>query len=265
MRRHLVGLAFAVIAGQALAGRSCEPAPPDPNAVKNAFELAQMTEAKLDETGDDVVLIGRVGQDLSEYGLTYSHMGFAVKDHSSGHWGLVHKLNTCGTADSHLYDEGMVNFFSDTPFRYQTGIWRVSPAVQQRLKSTLLTKKAGDFEEDHYNMVAYPFSTKYQNSNGWVLEVLANALAPDNEANTRKSAQQWLQANGYVPTTLELGTFTRLGARVTKANIAFDDHPSELRWHGHIQTVTVDSVIKWLSTREGACLEKSCPEIRLQL
>jgi hypothetical protein len=37
-----------------------------------------------------------------------------------------------------------------------------------------------------------------------------------------------------------------LGARMTMANVAFDDHPASLRFTGRIRTVTVDSVFAWL-------------------
>jgi hypothetical protein len=41
----------------------------------------------------------------------------------------------------------------------------------------------------------------------------------------------------------------RLAARVGSANIAFDDHPAQLRYAGHIETVTADSVFDWLHRR----------------
>jgi hypothetical protein len=262
--RLTVATVLAAAALQAHAGTPCEPGIADPDQSSRAFQMAEATRARLNSLDDDVVLIARAGQDLRKYHLTYSHLGFAVRQ-SDGSWGLVHKLNECGTASSSLYDEGLANFFSDSPFRYQAGIWRLEPELQARLKRALLGKKASDYHEPAYNMLAYPFSTRYQNSNGWALEVLAWALAPEDEANTRTSAQAWLRQAGYVPTTLELGTMTRLGARVTRANVAFDDHPGELRWSGHIQTVTVDSMLTWLRTRPDACRDKGCPEIRVHL
>jgi hypothetical protein len=267
MRSKLSMFAMAVVTATSLnaqAGTPCEPAAADPQQATRAFTMAELTRTRLASLDDEVVLIARAGQDLRKYNLTYSHMGFAVRQ-ADGSWGLVHKLNECGTAHSSLYDEGLANFYSDSPFRYQAGIWRLEPAVQAKLKRALLGKKASDYHEPAYNMLAYPFSTRYQNSNGWVLELLAWALAPEDEANTRSSAQAWLKQAGYVPSTLELGTMTRLGARVTKANVAFDDHPGDLRWSGHIQTVTVDSMVSWLRTRPDACLDKGCPEIRVQL
>lgn len=59
-------------------------------------------------------------------------------------------------------------------------------------------------------------------------------------------AQAWLQLKAYEPTTLKLGAFTRLGARITAANLAFDDHPNEKRFADRIETVTADSVFAWL-------------------
>jgi hypothetical protein len=95
-----------------------------------------------------------------------------------------------------------------------------------------------------YNMLAYPWSTTYQQSNQWALETLAGAM--DANATTRRQAQAWLQLHDYQPTTLHLGPMTRLGARMTRANVAFDDHPNEKRFSDRIETVTVDSVLVWL-------------------
>ena len=63
---------------------------------------------------------------------------------------------------------------------------------------------------------------------------------------TRDKAQAWLRFKGYEPTTLRIGPLQRLGGRMTSANVAFDDHPSELRFSDRIETVTVDSVFAWL-------------------
>jgi hypothetical protein len=89
--------------------------------------------------------------------------------------------------------------------------------------------------------------------------------ASEDEANTRATAQEWLKAHGYQPTEQELGTMTRLGARVSKANIAFDDHPSALRWKGLIQTVSVESIVTWLRTLPNGCQAMGCPETQVVL
>ena len=65
-------------------------------------------------------------------------------------------------------------------------------------------------------------------------------------ATTRDKAQAWLKFKGYEPTTLKIGPLTRLGGRMTAANVAFDDHPNDKRFSDRIETVTVDSVFAWL-------------------
>lgn len=265
MRRILACAALVLAAQQAAAGTPCEGRAPSLELTRMSMQIADATRTALEGVDDDVVLIARAGQDLSRYRLTYSHIAFAVREHPAGAWSVVHKLNSCGTATSSLYDEGLLNFFSDSPYRYQAGIWRLAPQAQARLKKALLGKKARDYHEPQYSLVAYPFSTRYQNSNGWALEMLAFALAPEDEANTRVTAQEWLKANGFQPTELDLGTMTRLGARISKANVSFDDHPSELRWKGRIQTVTVDSIVTWLRTLPNGCQAMGCPETRVEL
>jgi hypothetical protein len=265
MRRILACAGLALAAQAAVAGTPCEGRVPSPELSRLSMQMADVARSTLAGLDDEVVLIARIGQDLSRYRLTYSHLGFAVREHPAGAWSVVHKLNTCGTSTSALYDEGLINFFSDSPYRYQAGIWRLAPQAQARLKKALLGKKARDYLEPQYSLVAYPFGTRYQNSNGWALEMLAFALAPEDEANTRVTAQQWLKANGYQPSELELGTLTRLGARVSKANISFDDHPPALRWKGRIQTVTVDSIVTWLRTLPNGCQAMGCPELRVEL
>jgi hypothetical protein len=63
---------------------------------------------------------------------------------------------------------------------------------------------------------------------------------------SRGQAQAWLQFQGYQPTVLRINAVTRLGARLTAANVAFDDHPSADRFSDRIATVTADSVLQWL-------------------
>jgi hypothetical protein len=49
---------------------------------------------------------------------------------------------------------------------------------------------------------------------------------------------------------LNIGPMTRLGARISKANIAFDDHPNEKRFADRIETITVDSVLRFLKSTD---------------
>ena len=241
----------ACAATTAYAGRSCEQRPPTPLAVARAMTLAEHTAARLAQSGANVVVIARAGQNLGEYGLRYSHFGFAYKegDGSAAVWRVVHKLNQCGSAQASLYRQGLGEFFLDDLWEYEAAIVVLAPQTQARLRALLADNDAvARLDTPSYSMVAYPWSTRYQQSNQWALETLA--LAEDPAATTRERAQAWLRLHGYEPTTLHLSAFKRLGARVATANVAFDDHPNEKRFSDRIETVTVDSVFRWLE-RDG--------------
>lgn len=242
----LLALAVTALAatGAAHAGRSCEQKPPNVQTVKQGMALAAQTAKVLDASGAKVVLLGRAGQDLGKYRLRYSHFGWAYKT-PEGAWRVDHKLNECGTAVSHLYRQGLGEFFLDDLFRYEA-VWMVpTPEVQERLLAVLGDRgKLTALHERSYSMVSYVWGTKYQQSNQWALETLAEAMEPG--VRNREQAQAWLKFKGYEPSVLKVGALTRLGGRMTAANIAFDDHPNEKRFADRIETVTVDSVIEWM-------------------
>jgi hypothetical protein len=255
----------AVLAGTApvaLAGRSCEPQKLTARTLENGLAMAAQTLQALQASGEKVVLLARSGQDLTRYGLRYSHAAFAyqVTDAAGlATWRVVHKLNACGTATSDIYRQGLGEFFLDDPWRYEAA-WVAPPAdLQERLLRLVQDDAAMlRLHQRAYNMVSYPWSTRYQQSNQWVIETLAMAAEPG--ASTRETAQAWLRFKGYEPTVLMIGTLERLGARVTAANIAFDDHPNDKRFANHIETVTVDSVFAWL---QRAGLGKPTVTLRL--
>lgn len=246
MRRVAAALLLAA-ATAAHAGRPCEEKPPTARQIEQGLNLAQATARQLDASGAQVVLLARAGQDLSKYGLQWSHLGFVYKDQSQqpAVWRVMHKLNHCGTDHAALYRQGLGEFFLDNPKRYDAAFVVLKPELQQALLPVLAdNRRVARFNERRYSMVAYAFGTTYQQSNQWVLETLAGSATPG--INNRRDAQAWLQRQGYQPTDLHLSTLTRLGGRLTQANIAFDDHPSARRFTSHIDTVTVDSMFAWL-------------------
>ena len=266
--RRMAAAALAAVClalpGAALAGRSCEPRKLTAATLESGLAMAAQTLGALQASGEKIVILARSGQDLGKYGLRYSHFGFAYRqaDAQGGSvWRVVHKLNACGSAVSDIYRQGLGEFFLDDPWRYEAAWVAPSAELQERLLP-LLQDDAAVLRLHHkaYNMVSYPWSTRYQQSNQWVIETLAMAAEPG--VASREAAQAWLRFKGYEPTTLKLGTFERLGARVTAANISFDDHPNEKRFSDRIETVTVDSVFAWL---RRAGLGKPPVELRLQV
>jgi hypothetical protein len=260
-------LAAAVLLGLAVAGaqagRPCEDAPMSAAEVERGLALAVAVQQRLAASGARVVMLARAGQDLRAYGLQWSHLGLAWRDGDApdSPWFIVHKLNHCGTSQAGLYREGLGRFFLDRPWRLEAAFVPLSPAAQARLLPLLQDRRAVQaLHEPRYSVVAYPWSTRYQQSNQWALETLAAALEP--AVRDRDQAQAWLRLQGYRGTVLTLGPMTRLGARLTRANVAFDDHPNDQRFSDRIESVTVESVFTWLAASghgEGAVTRVALP------
>jgi hypothetical protein len=235
---------------EAFAGQPCNDSPLTPAVLQTAMATAQRVTGDLDRRGVQVALLGRVGQDLSKYGLKYSHVGIVYRSAPGAPWRVAHLLNTCGTNQSDLWYEGVGNFYLDDLFLFDTLVMVPPEDTAKALLSRLSdgqTLRA--IHDELYSLVAYPFSTRYQNSNGWVIETVAAASARDATIRDRGQAQAWLEMAGYKPSEMEIGTLTRLGGRMFKANVAFDDHPDSLRFAGRIRTVTVESIKTFLKTQ----------------
>lgn len=287
----MLAVTLALLPTQAQAGRTCEATPQTPTEVVRGMALALRTAQALDASGAQVLLLARAGADLSAYGLRWSHMGFVYRESGPAAdgatttgasttatspgpapvWRVLHKLNHCGSDEAALYRQGLGEFFMDRPVRYEAAFMALAPELQARLLPLLRDNdRVTQLDEPRYSMLAYPWSTRYQQSNQWLTETLAMAaLEPAASAPgagqarlSRAQAQAWLQERGYAPSVLHIGAMQRLGARLSAANIAFDDHPDDKRWSDRIETTTVDSVFGWLR-RAGLGVSPGAPVIRV--
>jgi hypothetical protein len=200
--RALVGAMAIATATLATAGQTCDTAPPDTTSMTRALGLAERLQQSLDASGAQVVIVARAGQDLRKYGLAWSHLAFAYREDAPqplagrsavlgqigtptadglplrlptrGTWRIVHKLNQCGTAEAAVFRQGLAEFFLDTPFRYEAAYVVPAPEVQAALLQVLTDdRRLVQWHTPAYSVVAYPWSTKYQQSNQWALETLA--------------------------------------------------------------------------------------------
>ncbi|CAG9227172.1 conserved exported hypothetical protein [Paraburkholderia tropica] len=253
LRPGLLSFAAALLlANSAWAGQGCSDKPIEPGTVRTALQTAAQLQQQLDQLSPKVALVARVGQDLSAYGLRYSHLAFVSRTAPDQPWRVSHLLNDCGAATSALWREGLGNFFMDDMFSFDSLLIVPDAPTQDRLARLLRSPAA--LEQMHsssYSMVAYPFSVLHQNSNQWALEILAEGLSGQQFVK-RADAQAWLKTADYQPDTLKIGTLKRLGGRVFKANVAFDDHPTDQRVAGNIQTITVDSMVRFLTKASPA-------------
>lgn len=233
------------VAGNVLAGQSCEPRKPKPAEIRSGLALAHKVQKSLDAQGARVAVIGRVGRDLSEYGLRYSHIGLAMRDEAQGRWLVVHELNHCGRADSDLYDQGLGNFFLDDLFRFEAVVLVPSRELQERLAGAIADGTGRALHQPHYSLIAHPYSEKYQNSNQWLLELAAAVLAGGEPS--RAAAHARLRQDRFQPSVLHLPPLKRLGARMFSVNTRFDDHSPEERNSSRYQVVSAESVFAWFA------------------
>lgn len=230
----------------AVAGTACTQQALTPTALAQASRMGVALFQALEQSGAQAALIGRVGADLSAYGLRFSHAGLVVRDHAKGRWTVVHLLNRCGSDQSALYDEGLVNFFLDDPVSYEAVIALPPPAAQQALLTALRAGLAERLHQPRYNMIAYPYSLDFQNSNQWLLEFVAAALSGNNVSSRAAVQQQSLQQ--FQPDVIAIDLGSRIGAGLFKATITFTDHPFADRVKGEYKIVSVRALLRWLHT-----------------
>jgi len=225
------------------AGRNCEATAPDAAKTQKGIRFATQVRESLELSGANLVLIGRVGSDQSKRGVRMTHVGYLFRDHPAGQWTVVHELNGCGSGESDLFDEGLANFFMDDPFDYEAQIVIPSPELQEKLAKVLLSPVKRSMHHPSYSSIANPWSTKHQNSNGWVLEVFAAALAGPEAIRNRADAQRWLKESAYQPALIRIGAGERAGARLFTPNIRFGDHPDSAWQNQTYEVSTGDAVL----------------------
>lgn len=146
--------------------------------------------------------------------MEFSHIGIALKNHPKSdkdhHWQVMHLLWTCdkdparGVTEgdkSYIWEEGLGAVFADDMKDYKAQIFVPQQKIQNRIENFLLKSKVGaQWHNSKYNAAALANDLDQQNSNQWVLEVLAAALKPEGQVNDRATAQQVLRETGYMET-----------------------------------------------------------------
>lgn len=249
-RQALLFVITLILNTSSMAGNACEKRIPTPRLYQHASHSALNAAKTLDAFDPKVALIARVGSDLSQYGLRYSHVGFVVKNYNKkpGKWTVVHLLNQCGTDASSIYTQGLMNYFMDNLYSFDYQIIIPDKSTQAKIYEVLDASQLKDLHGKHYSMLAYPFSSRYQNSNQWVLEVLAKSISPK-PIHSRTEAQTYLRKTGYKPSVIKLDDFSKLKASMFTKHIRFDDHPRQEMQFNQYSTVTVISVTNYLQKR----------------
>lgn len=262
----LLSLWFS-FAGNSLANQTCPSVNPSQGQYEKAIKLGFLTQIKLEqlhqEHGDRVVLLARIGSATPEQRFIkklgaywhYTHAGLAYHHHPNGPWTVVHLLNTCNK-QSTIFAQGLMRFSLDNPLIYSNAIGRLTPALQQRLEQVVIHNnlaKALHSGPNSYSSVSHPYNNKYQNSNEYILDTLAAALAPDHVTvnNTALAKQVLLQTepmNLYEPEQTKVKFWELIGKtfNIGPGNASLDDHSRQEKQQGKLEMVSVGSLFAFL-------------------
>lgn len=227
--------------------QECKPMT-DSAEMKKASQMAERVLETLNTIDASVVFMGRIGSDMSKYGMRFSHLGYVLKQ-PSGQWQVIHLINECRTDKSTIEHQSLTDFFLDRLFAYDALIVIPTAELQAKLYKILQSPLIETLHQPHYNMLAYPRSEGSQNSNQWVLEILIAAMSDSNATTTILSRKQILDSTlmqEYQPDTIKLDWLTRLWVRLFKPNINLKELPSVAETADQFRVATVRSVIHFL-------------------
>lgn len=245
----------------AVAAEECPKIQMGEEGRRKGAELADLARAYLQTNGAKVALLGRAGSDAPEKRFAqkigvwnYTHAGLAFRDHPDGEWTFVHLLNTCGE-QSGVFAETFLQFFMDNPHEYRAVVAVPSAPMQNALEELLVQGNAAAYRNDSvYSSISYPFSLARQNSNEYVLDVFAAALAKmeDADAPSRETAKAYFLSSPhrdkFSPEIIQIGFWERFGVSLGFGpdNATLDDHTPAERAAGRYQFVSVGALINFL-------------------
>jgi hypothetical protein len=184
-------------------------AEPDAAQRDTILRFAAVVKDELEASNADVALVSRSGTDLRRFGQRYSHAGVALRASRNGAWSVRQLYYACDERRPRLYDQGMAGFL-DGAADLEHG--RIALVFLPAEKGRPIARVALDDAQSlsvlgsTYSANAYPFSTRYQNCNQWVMEMVATAWGglDDTLPDARGQAQAWLAAQGYEPTQFDV-------------------------------------------------------------
>jgi hypothetical protein len=231
------------------------------------LRFAAVVREQLAGSGQDVALVARSGLDLHRLDVRYSHAAVVLKDNDDRPWSVRELYYSCEEKKPRVYDEGLTGFLlgTDDPETGYISLVFLPPDHAGPLRATAVDKHhALGVLGASYSANAYPFSTRHQNCNQWVMELLADAWgardAPaDTDADARVRAQAWLRAQGYLPTVFTASAHPMMWLADLVPWLANDDHPPEELAHNRYNVSMPASIETFVQARvPGASRVEIC-------
>jgi len=237
----------------------CDRATPMSAAQQDRLlRFAAIVKQELDASRHDMALISRSGLDLERFKLRYSHAGVSLKASANAPWSVRQLYYACDERRPRLYDQCMAGFLSSTD---RPDLGYVSIVLLPKAEAASLERTALDAARSlrllaaDYSANAYPFSTRYQNCNQWLAELIATAWAPLDDVGAgdlRERAQAWLREAGYAPAPIDVGSHLVMFAGQFVPWIHLDDHPEDDRYALHLEVSVPASIEAFVHQRVPA-------------
>jgi len=185
----------------------------------------------LENSGNKVAIISRSGIDLDRFNIRYSHSGISLKDSKNTSWSVRQLYYGCKESKPSIYDQGLSGYLMDheNASSQYVSIVLIPPPMEDLVEQAALDKQISlKLLGTDYSANAYPFSTAFQNCNQWVMELLAHALGTlDRHGDLRLVAQNWLKAQNYQPTDIDIKHAYMMWGSHFLPLIHNSDHPAE--------------------------------------
>ncbi len=239
--------------------RACDPPDTLDAAQKDKlFRFGAVVKAELEKSGRRVALVARSGLDLERFGIRYSHAGFSLQTSPETPWAVRQLYYACDEQQPRIFDQGMLAFvlgMNAPEIGYVSALLLPEADGDEIERAALDNGLALQLLGATYSANAYPFSLRYQNCNQWVVEVLAAArgrlhgadapegsLRGDAGSSLRSRAQDWLRAQGYEPSVIDVGWRPLMWATAFVPWLHNDDHPAE-DWDRKVYRVSMPASI----------------------
>lgn len=242
--------------------------PPELSAAEQdrLIQVAAWVKAELDATGQRVAIIARSGQGfaLQQLGHRYSHAGVSLQASANAPWSVRQLYLACDAQRPRIFDQGLPGFVMATnnPAEGYLSVLLLPPEAAAMLEATALNDtQALQLLGTGYSANAYAHSTRYQNCNQWLAELLASAwgtlasgtttdTVPDHSAapHPRHRAQQWLAQQGYQPSVLAVRWAPLMWAAALLPWFHVSDHPADDLAAGQFRVSMPASIAAWVQT-----------------
>lgn len=209
-----------------------------------AAAFSKQVERDLAAKGARVAMVFRTGRPRSQLpeGIAYTHGAFWIyRDITTADGGHVagYAVYNLYAGDGKAWPKNQSRLVQDFPFDFTRGsavddvaVIIPSPEMQRRMLAVIDSPAYEALHNPAYSLVANPWTSKYQNCNNFMLDVVG-AAAWETEDSARITAD--LKAH-YAPTVVKANTLMRVFGPIADSRLRTDDQ------HGPIRTATYESM-----------------------